>query len=99
MNTTLIHEDTGFIPGLLQWDKNLDVTMSCGVGHRCSVDPTLRPSAVAPFRPLAQELPYATDVALKNKKILLHSQTCLIQYFGTSKGNEEVATPLSIFST
>ena len=47
--------------------------MSCGVGHRHGADPTLlwlwcRLAAVAPIRPLAWELPYATGEALKEKK-------------------------------
>ena len=44
--------------------------MSCGVGHRHGLDLvwlwlSCRPAAVAPIRPLAWELPYATSVALK----------------------------------
>ena len=47
--------------------------MSCGIGHRCGLDPTLlwlwsRPAAAAPFPLLAWELPYAVGVALKSKK-------------------------------
>ena len=47
--------------------------VSCGVGHRPSLDPTLpwlwhRPVAVALIRPPAWELPYAGDVALKSQK-------------------------------
>ena len=47
--------------------------MSCGVGHRCSLDPTLlwlwgRLAAVDPLDPLALEPPYATGAALKIKK-------------------------------
>ena len=47
--------------------------MSCGVGHRCSLDPALlwqwcRPAAVARIRPLAWEPPYASGAALKKKK-------------------------------
>ena len=46
------------------------VTLSCGVGHRCGSNPALlwqwcRPMAMAPIRPLAWELPYATGAALK----------------------------------
>ena len=45
------------------------IAMSCGVGHRHSSDSELcRPAAVAPAQPLAWELPYATDLALKSKK-------------------------------
>ena len=47
--------------------------MSCGVGHKCRLDPELLwlwhwPVAVAPIRPLAWETPYATGVALKRQK-------------------------------
>jgi len=47
--------------------------MSCGVGCRCSLDPTLlwlwrRPAAVALIRPLVWEPPYAAGVALKRQK-------------------------------
>ena len=43
------------------------------VGHRCSSDPELlwlfhRLAAVAPIRPLAWELPYATGSALRRLK-------------------------------
>ena len=57
------------------------ITVSCGIGHRCSSDPTLlwlqcrpaatapiRPAATAPIRPLAWEPPYAISVALKRQK-------------------------------
>ena len=49
--------------------------MSCGIGCRCGLDPTLlwlwcRPvaAAAALIRPLAWELPYAMGVALKRRK-------------------------------
>jgi len=47
--------------------------MSCGVGHRCSLDPLLlwlwhRLAATALIRPLVWELPYAASVALKKSK-------------------------------
>ena len=47
--------------------------MSCGVGHRCSLDLVLlwlwpRLSAIAPIRPLAWEPPYATGAALEKTK-------------------------------
>ena len=47
--------------------------MSCGVGHRYSLDPALlwlwcRLAAVALIQPPAWELPYAASAALKKKK-------------------------------
>ena len=47
--------------------------MSCGVGRRHSSDLAWlwlwrRPGATAPIGPLAWELPYAADMALKKKK-------------------------------
>ena len=47
--------------------------MSCGVGHRHGLDPSLlqlwcRPAAVDSISPLAWECPYALGVALKSKK-------------------------------
>ena len=48
--------------------------MSCGRGHRHSLDPVLlwlwyRLAAAALIQPLAWKLPYVTDVALKSKSI------------------------------
>ena len=48
--------------------------MSCGVGHRCGLDPVWllwlwhRPVAAALIRPLAWEPPYAKDEALEKTK-------------------------------
>ena len=47
--------------------------MSCGIGYRHGLDPELlwlwcRPVATAPIRPLAWELPYASDAALKRQE-------------------------------
>ena len=47
--------------------------MSCGVGHRCSLDPELlwlwcRPTAIALIGRLAWEPPYAVGAALKKEK-------------------------------
>ena len=54
-------------------DLGSGIAVSCGIGHRCSLDPTLlwlgcRPAAAAPTWPLAWEPPYATYIALKIQK-------------------------------
>ena len=46
--------------------------MSCGVGHRCGLDPPLlwlwcRLAGTALIRPLSWEPPYAVGAALKSK--------------------------------
>ena len=48
--------------------------MSSGVGHRCSLGPTLlwlwhRPVAAAPIGPQACKPPYAVGAALKRQKL------------------------------
>ena len=58
---------------LAQWVKDLALPMSCGVGCRCSSDPSLlwlwcRPVATAPVRPLAWEPPYAMGAVLEKAK-------------------------------
>ena len=48
------------------------IEMSCGVGHRRHWDLAWlwhRPAAAALIPPLAWELPYAADVALKKKEL------------------------------
>ena len=49
------------------------MAVSCGVGHRCGLDPVLqwlwgRPAAAGPIQPLAWELPYAQGAAPPQKK-------------------------------
>ena len=76
-NPTGNHEVVGSIPGLAQWVKRSGVAVSCGVGCRRGLDPTLlwlwcRLVATAPIRPLAWETPYAMgaaqEIAKKKKK-------------------------------
>ena len=45
--------------------------MSCGVGHRCSLNPVLLwlwPEVVVPILPLAWEPPYAPSAVLERQK-------------------------------
>ena len=65
MNSTSVLEDAGLIPSLTQWVKGSGVDMSCGVGHKHSLDPALLWLCC---RPLAWELPYAADAALERRK-------------------------------
>ena len=58
LNSTKIHENEGSIPGLTQWVKDLELPLSCSVGHRHSSDSALLwlwlwLAAVAPTQPLA----------------------------------------------
>ena len=61
--------------------------MSCGVGHRHSLDPSLlwlwhRQAAAAPIQPLAWEPPYAAGVALKSKKQTKKDKLLKVVTFG-----------------
>ena len=72
MNPTSIHEDVGSILALNSVGQGSGIAMSCGVGRRRGLDPTLlclwcRLAAVAPIQPLAWELLYAKGVDLKSK--------------------------------
>ena len=73
-NLTSIHEDVGSSPSLTQWVKYhvlsqtvayvADVAqIQCCLG--CGIAVVI---AAAPIRPLAQELLYASDAAIKRKK-------------------------------
>ena len=85
--------------------------MSCGIGHRHSSDLALlwlrcRPAATALNQPLALELPYATDAALKKtkkkKKKSLHVNTLSKKLLEYLTHNEQksvtVFTKMHIFS-
>ena len=60
------------------------ITMSCGKGWRCGLDPALlwlwcRPKVVAPMRPLAWEPPCAVGGALKKQqKKVFHNLLILV---------------------
>ena len=86
MNPTNICEDVGLIPDPTQWVKGSGVTLSCGVGCRHGLDPTLLwiwcgPAAVAPIRPLSWELSYALGAALKKTKAKTKTKQNKKEYF------------------
>ena len=58
--------------------------MSCGVAHRCCLDPVLlwlwcKPAAVAPIRSLAWKAKYAMGVALKSEKEKEKNEACILE--------------------
>ena len=63
-NPTSIHEEAGLIPGL----SGLRIWRCPELGCRLKIWLRSAAAAAAPIRPLVQELPYATGVALKSKK-------------------------------
>ena len=59
------------------------IAMSCGVGHRHGLGPTLlwlwaRPVATAPIGPLAWEPPYAEGMGLKRQKTKQNKKTHMV---------------------
>ena len=73
MNPTRVPRGCGFNPWPHSVDQGSGVDVSCGVGHKHGLDPTLlwlrcRPAAAALIQPLPRELPYAISAALKSKE-------------------------------
>ena len=78
--------------------------MSCGVGHRYSLDLVLlwlwcRPATVAPIQPLAWELPYALGGAPKKKGVIsrLRGQKSLTHRVTTVQGVTALLKCVQIF--
>ena len=72
-NRTSIREDAGFNPWPHSVGQRSGIAMSDVLGCRCGWDPTLLwlwrgPAAAAAIQPLAWELSYAEEFALKKKE-------------------------------
>ena len=89
-NLTSNHEVVDLIPGLAQWVKDGGVAVSCGVGRRCSSDPTLlwlwcRPAAAALIDTSPRELPSALSAALKKGGETKQDTVCHSTFFFKQK--------------
>ena len=85
MSLTSIYENSGSIPGLARWVRELDCDVRCRHGSDL-VLLWLWPKAVAtaPIRPLAGEPPHAASAALKRpekKKIYVLGNTLYIFFW------------------
>ena len=70
-NLMSIHKDTGLVPGLTQWAKDLALLQAVVHVKNCGLSVFLwlwhRPAAAAPIQPLVWELPYAADASLERQ--------------------------------
>ena len=73
--------------------------MSCGVGHRCSLDPeVLWQTAIALIPFLAWELPYAAGAALKRQKNKKTGVPVVAQWLANPTRNHEVAGSVPVLA-